>query len=544
MFKRILPALIAVLLSSPAHAGEKEELLKLKNTTLNLIDALVKEGILSPERADALVESAEQSAAAELQQVERQEAEPSPGVVRVPYVPDFVREEIREQVRAELREDVVQDVLAQAKQERWGIPDVMPAWTERFKLKGDIRLRAQSDLFGADNQDLSYFDWQRINEKGGISNASEDAFLNTTDDRQRLRARLRLGVDAKISNDLKASMRITTGNENDPVSTNQTLGNYQNRYQLVLDRAFLKYDYTNLDGYNAMTLTGGRIPNPWFSSDLVWDTDLGFEGLAATFHHNLSGGDDLFEQDEQDRSLFLTLGAFPLQEENRYDDKWLFGAQLGTELGFDNQSKLTLGVAYYDYYNVEAQPNELGLTNNDWTAPDYMQKGNSLVRISNDIGETAADPRRVGLASDFNIVALTAEYRLARFAPTHVVLAAEFAKNIGFDRAEILQRTGVDIEERNEAYGLELQVGWPEMRKRRDWQVFAGWKHIERDAVLDAFTDSDFHLGGTDAEGWIIGGRYGLAEDTWMSLRWLSADEIDGPPLGIDVLQLDLNARF
>lgn len=203
-----------------------------------------------------------------------------------------------------------------------------------------------------------------------------------------------------------------------------------------------------------------------------------------------------------------------------------------------------MGLAYYDYYNIEAQPNELGLTSNDWTAPEYMQKGNSLVRISNDIGETSADPRLVGLASDFNIVALTAEYRLAQFAPTHVILGMEYARNIGFDRAEILRRTGADIEERNEAYGLQLQVGWPEMRKRRDWQLFAAWKHIEQDAVLDAFTDSDFHLGGTDAEGWILGGNYGLAEDTWVGLRWLSADEIDGPPLGIDILQLDLNARF
>jgi hypothetical protein len=27
-------------------------------------------------------------------------------------------------------------------------------------------------------------------------------------------------------------------------------------------------------------------------------------------------------------------------------------------------------------------------------------------------------------------------------------------------------------------------------------------------------------------------------------LRWLSADEIDGPPLAIDILQVDVNAKF
>jgi len=62
--------------------------------------------------------------------------------------------------------------------------------------------------------------------------------------------------------------------------------------------------------------------------------------------------------------------------------------------------------------------------------------------------------------------------------------------------------------------------------------------------VLDAFADSDFHLGGTDAKGWILGGSYGLADNTWLRARWLSTDEIDGAPLSIDTVQVDLNSKF
>jgi hypothetical protein len=133
---------------------------------------------------------------------------------------------------------------------------------------------------------------------------------------------------------------------------------------------------------------------------------------------------------------------------------------------------------------------------------------------------------------------------MARFSPIHVIVNAEYARNIGFDRSEILQRTGSDVEEKNEAYGVNLTVGWPKVTKRRDWQLFTGWKHVERDSVLDAFTDSDFHLGGTDAEGWVIGGSYGIAEDTALKVRWISTDAIDGPPLGIDTLQVDVNSKF
>jgi hypothetical protein len=164
---------------------------------------------------------------------------------------------------------------------------------------------------------------------------------------------------------------------------------------------------------------------------------------------------------------------------------------------------------------------------------------------------------RFGLAPDYDLLNLTAEYDLARFAPVHVILTGDYVKNIGYDSGEIRDRlngAGMFVNStiftddpgngETEGYMAKLTVGWPDVRQRRSWQVFLGYKHLERDAVLDAFTDSDFHLGGTNAEGWMIGGSYSLMDDTYLQLRYLSADEIVGPPLGIDVLQLDLGAQF
>ena len=62
--------------------------------------------------------------------------------------------------------------------------------------------------------------------------------------------------------------------------------------------------------------------------------------------------------------------------------------------------------------------------------------------------------------------------------------------------------------------------------------------------MLDAFTDSDFRLGGTDAKGYILGGSYGLGKNTAASVRYFSGDSISGAPLSIDTLQFDLNLRF
>jgi len=218
-----------------------------------------------------------------------------------------------------------------------------------------------------------------------------------------------------------------------------------------------------------------------------------------------------------------------------------------TDWKFQNQSQLQLGLAYYDYRNIEGQPQPLVGLSTDWTVPDYMQKGNSVF----DLSGTGNPP--YGLVADYNILNFTARYDLVRFAPTHVILSADYARNIGFDAAEILARTGLDVEERADAYQVGVTVGWPEIAKRRDWQVFSFYRHVERDAVLDAFTDSDFHLGGTDAR-LDCGGSYGLADNTWLTMKYMTADEIhgnyltdavgSGVPLGIDVLQLDINAKF
>lgn len=542
-FFRFSCSVLLLLSSTLVIADDQSELLKLKNTTLNLINALVKEGILTREHADKLIQDAETSAVAETRSMERK-ANEDKSVVRVPYVPDFVRDEIRDQIRNELREDVVKDVMSQAKTERWGVPGVLPEWTTRIKLKGDIRLREQSDFFASQNNPFTYANIQEVNKSGSIAKAGDKAFFNTTENRHRLRARMRLDVEAKISNDLKAGIRFTSGSFDDPVSSNQTLGTTGRRWKLGIDRTYLKYNRSDSDGYNWLTLVGGRFANPWFHTDMVWDKDLNFDGIAATMRFGLGGSDGLLGIDEKNKTVFLTLGAFPLQEVDvSSDDKWLFGAQTGLEWIFENQSIFKIGLAYYDYWNITGKQNEPFSTLNDFTAPEFVQKGNSVFDIQ------ANDPsvNLFALASDYNLVNLTTSVDLAYFSPIHLVLTADYVKNIGFDKNDIFRRTGFQVRQRTDGYQLGFVLGWPKIRKYRDWQVFAKWKYLERDAVLDAFTDSDFHLGGTDTKGWIVGGSYGLNENTWLKVRWLSSDEITGlggEPLGIDTVQLDVNTRF
>ena len=96
----------------------------------------------------------------------------------------------------------------------------------------------------------------------------------------------------------------------------------------------------------------------------------------------------------------------------------------------------------------------------------------------------------------------------------------------------------------NQGYLIRGIVGVPEPKKFGDWNVELSYRYIESDATLDSFSDSDFHLGGTNAKGYTIGGSFGLSRNVFLTGRWLSANQISGPPLAIDVLQIDLVAEF
>ncbi len=529
-----------------------EKQLPVTLSSMDVIKILVKEGIISEQRAEELVQSvAAEKVTDDIEAHKKSsngETVLDTKIVRVPYVPDFVSKKIRDEVVLGLREEVVTDVIGQARHERWGVPDALPGWVYRIKFKGDFKLRYQGDFFAEQNAQPTniYLNAQAVNDARSFK-ADPSFFHNITEDRQRLRARIRLAMDAKVTEGVKVGMRITSGNLNDPVSTNQTMGNNLTPYQLVLDRAFIKIESEIKDH----TFTGGRMPNPWLSSDLLWDKDLNFDGLSYKYRPLQT--DDMFDEDRI-FDTFVTFGVFPLDEvELSSGDKWLLGFQSGLNWSFDNQDKLDIAIAYYDYTNIEGERNSLDSNLLDYTAPDLLSTGNTLYNISNSV--TNPDDILLGLATDYNIVDLLVKYKVSVFAPVNIVLMMDYVKNTGYKQSDVLARVGStdgllatygnsDGAARDTGYQLKLDVGWPTLKKRGNWKTSIAFKYLERDAVVDIYTDSDFRGGGTDVKGFILKGSYAFYDNTWASLKLISADEIDGAPYGRDTIQLDLIATF
>lgn len=535
--RQALALAIAAGLAGPLQAGERESLEALHETTMSLIGALVEQGILPKEKADAMVKAAREKAAASAANT----APAAAGPVRVQYVPESVKAEIREQLK--------QEVLAQAKNEHWAAPNAVPAWVDRIKWEGDVRVRYQMDKPDASN--TKPFDYI-VASVGGTTRAADFLGLsttsgptaNTTEDRQRYRLRARLGLLANVSDEWSAGIRITTGNVNERVSTNQTMGQSFNKYQLVLDRAYLRYDPTSW-----LSATGGRMPNPWLHTDLVWDKDLNFEGFAATLKPEFLGGR---------LRPFLTVGTFPLKEDNPPSarDRWLQGAQLGTNLSIGHNTNFSIGAAMYNYKNIEGYPERdpgLGLVPGFGQyeySSSFRQKGNTL--FLTDLNRTDGTTANIwGLASRFRPVNLTASLDLAQFDPVHVILTADYVKNTAFDRSEIERRTGLALTDgKDYGYLYRVAVGMPKLERRHDWNASFTYRYLGSDATVDGFTDSDFGLGGTNLRGYILAFNYGLDPNASIGVRWYSAQQIDSFSLNpshryaADVLMADLNVRF
>ncbi|MBC3385403.1 putative porin [Pseudomonas sp. SWRI179] len=557
---RLSWAIGLVVLSLAGHAAAAPA--PSENATINLIRLLVQQGVLKQDQADGLIAQAEREAVQARQAATAVAAAPAgaPGDVRVQYVPNIVREQIRDQVKAE--------VMATAKQENWAQPNTFPDWVSRISFDGDIRLRDESRYYSGTNSN-EIVDFARLNDRGPYdvnpnSSSSLPPLLNTREDRENLfRLRARLGMKAVIAPQWTAGIRIGTGSDNNPVSTTQTLGGGFGKKDIWLDQGYLNWKPSD-----ELTLTGGRFANPFFSTDLLYSGDLNFDGVAANFNHKLN----------QDWGVFGTVGAFPVEYTNdtstsngsdkeESDNKWLYGAQLGANWAINDSNRIKGAMAYYRFDDIEGQrssPCEPWAgdpgCDSDGSRVAFMQKGNTVFLLRditpNPLNPSATpQPQYVGLASEFNLLDLNVAWDTDLPEDLKLRSQAHYVHNLGYDEGEMRKRSegqfannldeNGEVESGANAWMLQFTLGNSlELKREGDWNLFAGYKYIQPDALPDGFNDSSFHLGGTNAKGYFLGGNYGLASNVFATGRWLSSEAVYGAPYDIDVLQLEINTRF
>jgi len=548
-----------------------------QNVTINLINRLVERGILTKEDSSDLIKQAEQDAVvARKQAVEDATAAardavpepPSDDAVRVAYVPEVVKQEMRDQIK--------QEVLAQARDEKWAAPNAVPEWVSRFRFFGDIRVRYEGDFYPTGNDNTGAFpNFNAINTGApfDVAGSTFSPQYNVDQNRNRFRLRARGGADVDLGEGFTAGLRIATGENDSPVTENQSLGASNNgqggnfsKYAIWLDRAFLKYQIGGLPNKD-LSIMLGRFDNPFFSTTAIWADDLGFDGFALKGKYDVGHG----------VTPFVTLGAFPVFNTDfnfstnnpakfKSEDKYLYAIQAGAEWKINNDFTAKLAAALYDYQNIEGKLSSpfTPLTSSDQgdtddSRPAFAQNGNTYMAIR-DIVPTAQNNfgttnqfQYFGLATPFRELAITGRLDYNHYDPFHVALTGEWVTNLAFDRNSIANKAVNNFGANNGVYAggnnawiVNLKVGSAALENRWDWNLGVNYRYVESDSVVDGFNDSDFGspLTGTNLKGYTVYGSLALSPRVWLFLRYMSANSIAGPPYRNDILQLDVNTKF
>jgi hypothetical protein len=183
-------------------------------------------------------------------------------------------------------------------------------WTDTLSVKGDFRLR--HEMIDKDGSKI----------------------------RNRERFRMRLGMTAKVNEDINVNFGIASGGD-DPISTNQTIGSGFSSKSVVIDIA--SFDYAIAEGIG---FTGGKMKNPFFrpaKSELIWDGDLRPEGVSFNYKSDL---------------FFANSGAFQIEERSSLTNSAMYQVQAGTRLNLGS-AKLIIGAGMFNYSVLDSNYCEL-----------------------------------------------------------------------------------------------------------------------------------------------------------------------------------------
>jgi hypothetical protein len=360
----------------------------------------------------------------------------------------------------------------------------------------ELRLQALEEKLAEQQKTFSWL--KKFKPKADLRLRHEGLFRDSANgtsrkfDRTRERIRFRIGGEYFFTKNLKAGFRLVTGND-DPVSTNQTLDNTFSTKDFRFDRGYADWKYKMLQ------LRGGKLGVPFMKSELVWDSDLSLEGAAEKISHKFGG-----------TKLELIFGQFVVEEfgpsatSENDDDPYLVAYQgvISQKLGGFGKAKVSVG--YFDYQ---------GLAGNVST---QATKGNTVDGAGN-------------LVTNYDILDIMGEFKTDMILGIPIKVFAEYAENVN-GRADNLE---------NKAWQVGAKVG-KSVKKFGDWQAKYIYRKVERDAVFDAVSDSDFHEGGTNAKGSELGLKIGLYDGILFNASYFITEEITGPKDDLDRLQLDL----
>ncbi len=419
-------------------------------------------------------------------------------------------------------------------------------------------------------------------------------------DLKRYRYALRFGLRGEIFDDFYYGFRLDTAAN--PRSAWVTFGTsssgtpYQGPFGKSTAGINVGQIYLGWRPTDWLDVTAGKMPQPLYTTPMLWDTDLNPEGLAEHFKHTV-GAVDLFANFGQylyqdiNPSQFAP-GYFNILGYTNTTPPLLLAWQLGFTYHVTEGFSFKAAPALYNYtgHGVSAA-NRFGNPTPDFNgifvgqgSTNSQNGGSPFVNLAN--GQSASSDgffaNQTGINSLLILdVPFEFNYKLKNI---NLRLFGDYAQNLkGADRAQsafdaqqsttLFPNTSglirIPSPQRNDvkAYQVGFAVGnkdslglvYGSTSRKNGWEFRTYWQHVEQYALDPNLLDSDFFEGRGNLEGVYAAFAYGFTDNLIGTIRYGYAKRINknlgtggsnqdipqmNPINQYDIVQVDLGFRF
>jgi hypothetical protein len=318
-----------------------------------------------------------------------------------------------------------------------------------------------------------------------------------------------------------------------------------------------------------LDITVGKMPNPLYTTPMVWDSDLSPEGVAEHFKYTVGHADFLVTFGQflyQDTNPTQTSPGFfnPLTV-NSADLPFLFVWQGGFNFHITKDVNFKFEPALYEYYNNfhDGQaPNNSGVSYSPDYSGIYVGQGSSAGYPNAYYNESI--PGQAGFDGFYsneqginNLLVLEFPFELdyKHFKNYDLSLFGDYAQNLqGSERATAAYNvsnsgyfdpnTGIQTAllrisspqtHDDKAYQIGVSIAskdglglvYGASAKKNAWEFRTYWQHVEQYALDPNLVDSDFFEGAENLQGVYFAFAYALSNNMIGTLRYGHANRIN-----------------
>jgi hypothetical protein len=339
-------------------------------------------------------------------------------------------------------------------------------------------------------------------------------------------------------------------------------------------------------------ITAGKMPNPMFTTPMIWDPDLNPEGLAERFKYTVGNADffanfgQFLYQDNNPSYISGSLLSDPGSRQSGTTPTFLLAWQAGVNYRFTENVSAKIAGTLYQYIGLETNVNFNGIGDTYIGEGGYAGPGSGTINGLNGPGATAP-PFYYNQVGVNNLLVVDVPFEVDfKISKLNARVFGDFAYNLeGSQRATAawnalsaqsqlvtpgfqppLVGYGAQTDD-VKAYQIGFAIGnkdslglvYGSVVKKHAWEFRTYWQHVEQYALDPNLLDSDFFEGRGNLQGIYAAVAYGFTDNVMATIRYGYASRInsklgtggsnaDIPQLNpiqrYNLLQVDMGVKF